>query len=94
MPLSVRMMAPAPRKPMPVTICAAMRAGIAERSRHLDRHEREQRRADGDEDVGAQPGILLPELTLDAERRPEQRRHEQTPDQFEIGYRWHIGCNS
>jgi hypothetical protein len=27
MPLSVRMIAPAPRNPMPVTICAAMRPG-------------------------------------------------------------------
>ena len=67
--------------------------GIAERPRHLDRHEREQRRADGDEDVGPQPGILLPQLTLEAQRSPEERRGDQTPDQFEVGDRWHIGCS-
>jgi hypothetical protein len=67
-------MMPAPRKPTPVMICAATRDGSSAMSRLQDigetvfADEHEQRGADADEAMGAQPAVLLPDLTFHADR--------------------------
>ena len=83
-----RMIAPAPRKPMPVTICAAIRVGSKtipsrwEEARRTTRTRRrgEERGAERDEQVRAKPRFALAQLALEADRTAERGRDEQ-PDQ-------------
>ncbi len=74
------MIAPAPRKPMPVTICAAMRVGSirdagadaeVEVRPRVGGDEREERSADGDEQVCAEARLTVAELALDPDRATE-----------------------
>ena len=76
------MIAPAPRKPIPVTICAAIRVGSArttlaaagqELVEAVRGDDREERRAEPDEQVRAQPGLAVAQLALEADRRRRAR---------------------
>ena len=85
-----RMIAPAPRKPMPLTICAAMRDGSCRtRLRAAIREEvveaeggdeREERGADGHEQMRSKTRLTLAQLPLEADGPAEQRRDGQSKE--------------
>jgi hypothetical protein len=85
----LRMIAPAPRNPMPVTICAAMRSGMPLTA--PIRREIVVKSADptGDQDIGPKSRRLLANLALDANRGAEPGRQQQTQCQIK---RWHVYC--
>ena len=70
------MIVPAPRKPTPETICAAMRAGIADARARPQADARgdvhQQRGADADEDVRAQARRLAGDLALEPDDAAEE----------------------
>ena len=84
---------------MPVTICAAMRVGSTrttgrrrqELLEPVRRDDREERRAERDEQVRADPGLAVAQLALDADRRAEPRGDARagatTPSRRESGSR-------
>ena len=74
------MIAPAPRKPIPVTIWAAIRVGSSvmplsrgelEVAPGVGGHDREERGADRDEHVRPETGLALPDLPLGSDRAAE-----------------------
>ena len=81
--------APAPRKPMPDTIWAAIRVGsigapVRARAEAVGRQDREQRRPDGDEHVRPQPGGMAVDLALESDGETERRRQREPDREVEL----------
>src|SRR5438270_7041154 len=81
-----RMIAPAPRKPIPLTICAAMRVGsmrvpvAVKKSSNPYADEREQGRADADDEMRAQTRLTLAKLPLETDRAAEAGGDDETQE--------------
>src|ERR1700693_5825977 len=81
MPMTVprsRITTPAPMKPMPGMICAANARVVApDVTRHFVRDNREKGGSERDQQVGANPGWLVAQLTLEADDSAEDRGDEK-----------------
>ena len=87
---------------MPVTTCAAIRVGsnVSPSSRRelpvgpgVGGDHREERGADGDEHVGAEPGFALTELPLEADRAAERGREGHAKEDVDPGERQATGAS-